>query len=108
MLFQFSKILEQLFVQRLDNFIGNLLKDHQYGFRARKSTSLAVMELAEHISTAIDNEEYTVGVFIDLKKAFDTIDHCLLLKKLEKYGVKGVINLENRYQYVQVNNCRSE
>ena len=68
---QFSKILEKLFVNRLDKYIDkhNLLSDSQYGFRAKRSTSMAVMELVEGISTAIDDKEYTVGVFI-LKKGF--------------------------------------
>ena len=84
---QFSKILEKLFDHRLETFIEkhNLLSDSQYGFRAKRSTSMAVMEL-EGISTAIDNKEYTVGVFIDLKKAFDIIDHSLLMNKLERCG----------------------
>lgn len=51
---------------------------------------MAVMELVERISTAIDNKEYTVGVFIDLKKAFDTIDHSILINKLERYGIRGM------------------
>ena len=77
---QFSKNLEKLFVNRLDNFIEkhNLLNEHQYGFRSKRSTSMAVIDFIEQISTAIDNKEYTVGIFIDLKKAFDTIDHLLL------------------------------
>ncbi len=92
LLSQFSKILEKLFVVRLDKFIEkhNLLSDHQYGFRANRSTSLAVMKLVEQISMATDNKEYTVGVFIDLSKAFDTIDHQLLLKKMERYGVRRI------------------
>ena len=116
LLSQFSKILEKLFVKRLDSFIEkhNLLSNHQYGFRGNRSTSMAVMELVEEVSTAIENGDYTVGVFIDLKKAFDTIDHNLLLNKLEKYGVRGIANswiksyLEDRYQYVQLNNVKSE
>lgn len=70
LLSQFSKISEKLYVQRLDNFIEkhNLLSDHQYGFRANRSTSLAVMKLIEEMLTAIDNKEYTVGLFIDLEK----------------------------------------
>lgn len=64
---QFSKILEKLYVQRLDQFVEkyNLLSDYQYGFRANRSTSMAVMKLIEDISTAIDSKEYTVGLFID-------------------------------------------
>lgn len=62
-----------------------------------------------NISTNTENEEYTVGLFIDLKKAFDSIDHTLLLKKLDRYGIREVANswiknyLDDRYQYVQIN-----
>ena len=70
------------------------------------STSLALLELTEEITSALDKKKSTIGVFIDLKKAFDTIDHTLLLEKLRHYGVRGVANdwlssyLENRLQYV--------
>ena len=53
------------------------------------STSLALMELTEEITTALDDKKVTVGFFIDLKKAFDTINHNLLLKKLAHYGVRN-------------------
>ena len=68
LLSQFSKIIEKLFVERLDSFIEKhqLLSKHQYGFRANRSTSMACVELTESISTAINNKEYMVGVFIDL------------------------------------------
>lgn len=77
---QFSKILEKLYVIRLDDYLNkfNLISDYQFGFRSNRAT-----ELVEEISTAIDNGEYTVGVFIDLSKAFDTIDHNQLLAKVE-------------------------
>ena len=116
LLSQFSKILEKLFVARLDNFIEKyqLLSEHQYGFRSNRSTLMAVTELVESISTGMNNREYTVGVFIDLKKAFDTIDHKILLKKMDRYGVRGVANmwlesyLQERNQYVQINNVDSD
>lgn len=115
LLSQFSKILEKLFVARLDNFIEkhHLLSNHQYGFRANRSTSMAVMELVEKISTAIDEKQYTIGVFIDLRKAFDTIHHKLLLKKLQRYGIRGTANdwlrsyLSERTQYVHMNGVDS-
>ena len=113
---QFSKILEKLFCKRLNEFIdkNKLLSDSQYGFRSNRSTSLAILELVEEISTALDKKNYTVGVFIDLKKAFDTIDHTLLCKKLEHLGIRGIVNdwlksyLNNRKQYVEINKIQSE
>ena len=101
---------------RLDNFIEkhNLLSNHQYGFRTNRSTAMAVMDLVEQISKAINDKLYTVGVFIDLRKAFDTIHHGLLLKKLERYGIRGTANswlksyLGDRLQYVHMNNVDSD
>ena len=76
---QFSKILEKLFDVRLKKFIDKyqLLSNSQYGFRSNMSTSLALIDLVEELSSNIDNKLFTVGVFIDLKKAFDTIDHTI-------------------------------
>uniref|UniRef100_A0A3B5QVU5 Reverse transcriptase domain-containing protein n=1 Tax=Xiphophorus maculatus TaxID=8083 RepID=A0A3B5QVU5_XIPMA len=113
---QFSKILEKLFVNRLDTFIdkNNILSSSQYGFRAKNSTSMALMELIEHITNAIDQKQYSASIYVDLKKAFDTIDHSILLKKRIKYGIRGPAlqwissYLENRKQFVQVHDTRSE
>ena len=85
----------------------------QYGFRANRSTSSALLELVEDITPALDENKFTVGVIIDLRKAFDTIDHTLLLKKLENYGMRGVVNkwlcsyLSNRKQYVEIDKASS-
>ena len=116
LLSQFSKVLEKLYVQRLNSFIekNNLLSESQYGFRSNRSTSLALMKITEEITTAIDKYEHTIGVFIDLKKAFDTIDHNILISKLYKYGVRGIVldwlisYLHNRQQYVQWGSYKSE
>lgn len=110
LLSQFSKILEKLFIARLDTFLDkhNLIIGSQYGFRSNRSTSLALLELIEEITNCIDKKMYAMGVFIDLKKAFDTIDHNLLLDKLERYGIRGVgLNwvssyLSNRHQFVNI------
>lgn len=76
---------------RLDKVIDryNILGNSQYGFRTNHSTSMALMELTEEISTAIDKRQYFLSIFVDLKKAFDTIDHTILLKKLSKYSIRG-------------------
>ena len=90
---QFSKILEKLFNKRLDGFIEkhNLLAESQYGFRSKRSTSHAIIQSTEENAKAIDNKQYVIGVFIDLKKAFDTINHKLLFNKLERYGIRGIV-----------------
>lgn len=115
LLCQFSKILEKLFDSRLNSFMDQcgILSEQQYGFRSKRSTALAIEEFVEEISKAIDNKKKTLAVFIDLKKAFDTIDHTILLNKLKHYGIRGKSNdwiksyLTNRSQYVQTGNTMS-
>jgi hypothetical protein len=63
---------------------------HQYGFRQNRSTEFSIIELLDKITRAIDKEEYTIGIFLDLSKAFDTINHRILIKKLEYYGIRGM------------------
>lgn len=113
---QFSKILEKLFNNRMENFINKhkLLVEEQYGFRSNRSTSLAITEALEEITNAIDNKKYAVGLFLDLKKAFDTINHSILLKKMERYGIRGVAlewvksYLQGRRQFVKLGQVESE
>ena len=79
---QLSNILEKLFEVRLSDFIckNKIFNESQYGFRTGRSTSLAILDLIEHITNEIDKRKSTIGVFIDLKKAFDTIYHAILKK----------------------------
>ena len=108
LLSQFSKILETLFNLRLEQFLisNEILSNCQYGFTSCMSTVHAALELIESISTTVDNKKHCAGVFIDLKKAFDTVNHDLLVKKLFFYGIRGTANawltnyLTNINQYV--------
>ena len=103
---------------RLLRFLNNhnILSDNQYGFPKHHSTAsaYALACLYDKIFSAIDNKECTVGIFIDLSKAFDTVDHNILISKLEHYGVRGTSlrgfesYLSNRQQYVEFNGVSSE
>lgn len=101
---------------RLLNYldINNILVKNQYGFRKQHSTFMALLKLVDEISEHMDVKNHSVGIFIDLSKAFDTIDHNLLLIKLHRYGIRGTAldwlksYLSNRTQYVNVDNTDSE
>ena len=67
-----------------------VLYSKQFGFRRGHSTSSAMLELIHKITQAIERKEYTLTVFIDLSKAFDIIDHSILLYKLHVYGIRGI------------------
>ena len=105
-----SKIYEKVFHKRLYEFFekNNMFYDHQFGFRSKHSTDHALLGITENIKKNIDNQVLTCGVFIDLEKAFDTVNHNILMKKLEYYGIKGIPNcwltdyLTNRHQRVNI------
>ena len=111
----FSKLLERLVYNRLIAYITNnkLLYEYQFGFQKGKSTHLALILLVDKITEALDRGECVIGIFLDFSKAFDTVDHNILMMKLEKYGIKGKAlqwfcdYLSNRTQYVTYNNHMS-
>ena len=111
-----NKIFEKLMHERVYSFleIYNCIFELQFGFRLRHSTNHALIDLTEDIREAIDNNNFAVGVFIDLQKAFDTVDHQILLKKLDHYGIRGTANkwfesyLTNRKQFVTINGVDSD
>ena len=90
------------------------LYKHQYGFRKNYSTKLSLINLINDVIKSIDKGMVNIGIFIDFKKAFDTINHTILFKKLEHYGVQGVPlqwfkdYLADRFQFVSCNEVLSE
>ena len=107
----FPKILERIMYKRLYKYLqeNKILYCKQFGFQAGHSTDHAIIQLVDQIYENFEENKYTLGVFIDLSKAFDTVDHKILLSKLETYGVKRNLlkwfenHLTNRKQYVQIN-----
>ena len=88
----FSKLLEKVMYNRLMAYLDKfmILCVNQYGFRKNHSTSLALIDLYDKISGAIDRNETSIGIFLDLSKAFDTMNHNILLDKLEHYRIRGL------------------
>ena len=86
-----SKIFEKIFLSRLTNFLKSfqLLDQAQHGFLAGKSTTTATFQLLSHIHKALENRNTTLGIFYDLSKAFDSINHKILFSKLSRLGIKG-------------------
>ena len=111
----FSKIIEKLMHIRLYLFLEQQksIFPSQFGFQKNKSTMHSLIEIVEKIKYCIEEKKYGCGIFIDLKKAFDTVNHNILLNKLEHYGVRGTSlswfssYLNNRSQFVSYNNISS-
>ena len=88
--------------------------EFQFGYRDGHSTILALTDIIDTIKQNIDNNEFTVGIFLDLTKAFDTVDHCILLEKLKHYGIRGNAHsllksyLRNRSMYTTINDVKSD
>ena len=106
-----NKIIEKLMHERLNKFlsVNNCIFINQFGFRSKHSTNHALISLTEGIRSSLDKNEIACGIFIDLQKAFDTVDHNILLSKLEHYGIRGIAHdwfksyLSNRKQFVNIN-----
>ena len=91
-----------------------ILTANQYGFLSKHDTSMAVIDMVDKISSAMHFNDYSIGIIVDLSKAFDTLDHCILFTKLEHYGIRGIaLNwfksyLSNPVQYVDYGSIQSE
>ena len=112
----FSKIFEKVIYTRMYKFVSdnNLIYSKQFGFRANHSTEHALVSLTEDIKTFLDNGLWVAGIFLDLRKAFDTVNHEILLNKINRYGFRGISNkllqsfLLNRKQFVSIKGFDSE
>ena len=105
-----NKIYEKLMYNRIASFLkkNNTLFSTQYGFREKHTTQHALLDIVSKIQNNMDNKLFSCGIFIDLQKAFDTVNHTILLSKLNYYGIRGVINnwfcsyLNGRSQTTQI------
>ena len=112
----FSKIIEKIVYNHLLDFLSKneALYEYQFGFRPSHSTQQAIITLVDRITKSLDNGNFAVAILLDLKKAFDTVDHKILLKKLYAYGIRGIFlkwfesYLSGRTQYVVFDGVQSE
>ena len=104
-----SDIIERVMHNPLYNYlnINKLIAEQQYGFRKGHSTELAALQLSDYIVTEMDKGNIPIAIFLDLSKAFDTLNHDILLEKIRYYGVKDTAftliknYLKDRQQYVK-------
>ena len=107
----FSKIFEYIIFKQLYTYMNDnkLFSIEQYGFRTGHPTELAALHLVNDLTKQMDTGKVPTNIYIDLSKAFDTLDHSILLDKLNYYGIRGVAYnllhsyISNRYQYVDFN-----
>ena len=105
-----NKILEKIVHDRVYTFLEDFqcIYSFQFGFRKKHSTNHALIEITETIRQALDNKKIACGIFVDLQKAFDTVNHDILISKLDHYGIRGSANkwfasyLKNRSQFVSI------
>ena len=117
LLSSFSKLLEKIIAKQMFGFLNkhNILYNFQFGFRPKHDTNQPIIHFLDKIYSALNKDvpEYTLGIFLDLKKAFDTVPKSILLRKMSHYGFSGIANkwfesyLSNRSQYVSINGVDS-
>ena len=112
----FSKIFEKIVYSIVFDFLceNEILYDYQFGFRSKHSTQQALITLVDKVTKSLDRNNIVISLFIDLKKAFDTVHHKILLRKLYAYGIRGILlkwfesYLTDRSQYVIYDGVKSE
>ena len=110
-----GKILEKIIAIRVLKFLDkfDLLSEHQFGFRPKFTTEYAILDIFEKLLYNLDSGLTSCAIFLDLAKAFDSVSHNILLKKLEKYGIRGTAHdlfasyLNKRSQFVKVGDAES-
>ena len=113
---QFNQIFERLISKRLHNFFNkyDLFVKKQFGFLKKHCTEHAILDIKEYIMNSMENQEITAVLFLDLQKAFDTVQHDILLKKLHHYGIRGIAYklmssyLSGRKQYTKIQKDASD
>ena len=111
-----DKIIEKLMYNRLHKFFEkhNIFYKYQFGFRQNYATLHALTEVIDYIYKSLDEGNHVFGIYIDLKKAFDTVQHEILLHQLQHYGIRGLAlkwfesYLSKRKKYVVVNSTQSD
>lgn len=112
----FSKIFEKIMKDKLMNFLGktNFFSDNQFGYRNNLSTENALQHFMHDVYNGLNDGSLTTGLFLDIRKAFDTVDHKIMLEKLHTIGIRGVVYnwfesyLINRKQCVRVEHYISD
>ena len=112
----FNKLLEKLMYKRIVDFLDKrqLIYCKQFGFCSHYSTEHAVLSIIDQVQLAIEDHVYSCGIFLDFSKAFDTVNHQILLTKLDYFGIRGVVKdwftsyLRNRTQFVSLGAVTSD
>ena len=108
----FERLIHKRFMQFIDRY--KILILEQYGFLKNHSTMSALIDVIDNVRNYIDKGELALGIYLDLKKAFDTVNHSILLSKLEHYGFRGHVNkfigsyLNNRQQFTIIDGSKSD